>query len=786
MEPDNTAARDFLDLWCPGGPWVLTAIDVDRKGIATHTFAKGDGKLLDKWLGNFNGVRNVYFHVNPAIKKLNKKADREDIFAVAWLHVDVDPRDGEDLKKEQKRALKILRHPPEEVPPPTCIVFSGGGYQGFWKLKDPIPVKGNLAAAEDAKLYNLQLEKLFRADHCHNIDRIMRLPGTINLPDAGKKRKGRKAALAKLIKFNDALIYPIEKFQKATAESISTIDPSKLDVPDTIKRLNSVEDLGDSVRDWCKVIIVQGSNPDDPDRYPSRSEALFAVCCELVRAGKDTSTIYNVITDPDFLISKSVRDKGKNSKKYALRQIRRAQEEAVNPWLRKLNEKHAVISSIGGRCKIIEEVYDPMLHRTRLVEQSFEDFRNRYMAQTVKVGQNKQGEPVTMQLGKWWLLQQERRQFEVIVFAPGQDPNGAYNLWRGFSCEPKEGDCSLFWGHVREHVCGGDGEIFEYVVGWMARTVQHPDSPGEAAIVMRGRMGTGKGIFANAFGSLWGRHYIQITNSKHLVGAFNAHLRDCVVLFADEAFYAGDKQHKDILKALITEERVVIEEKFKNVEQASNCTHIILASNSDWVVPAGVDDRRFLVLDIGDARIQDWKYFAAIRQQMENGGREALLYELQNKDISKFNVRDIPSTKALQDQKLLTLSSEEEWWFDKLSHGQLLGDTDYGWTERVRRDVLMNGYLTYAQRLGIHHRATSTALGKFLRRVCPKGWPKTSQGFETMEDPYTGAEKRYRPYYYAFPSLEKCRAHWDANFGGPYPWDEPEEIEEVAGETSPF
>ena len=43
---------------------------------------------------------------------------------------------------------------------------------------EPIPIDGVLAAAEDAARYNKQLELIYGADNCHNIDRILRLPGT--------------------------------------------------------------------------------------------------------------------------------------------------------------------------------------------------------------------------------------------------------------------------------------------------------------------------------------------------------------------------------------------------------------------------------------------------------------------------------------------------------------------------------------------------------------------------------------------------------------------------------
>ena len=71
------------------------------------------------------------------------------------------------------------------------VVFSGGGYQAFWKLETPISINGDLGRAEDAKRYNQQLELLFGGDNCHNVDRIMRLPGTVNVPDERKRTKGR-------------------------------------------------------------------------------------------------------------------------------------------------------------------------------------------------------------------------------------------------------------------------------------------------------------------------------------------------------------------------------------------------------------------------------------------------------------------------------------------------------------------------------------------------------------------------------------------------------------------
>jgi hypothetical protein len=143
----------------------------------------------------------------------------------------------------------------------------------------------------------------------------------------------------------------------------------------------------------------------------------------------------------------------------------------------------------------------------------------------------------------------------------------------------------------------------------------------------------------------------RIGRSLDLVGHFNSHLQHCSLLFADEAFFAGDRSHESVLKGLITEETILVEPKGVDPYPVRNCIHLIMSSNSDWVVPAGADARRYFVLDVADTHMQDYKYFADIAHQMDDGGRAALLHYLLTLDISDFDVRSVPKTAALADQK---------------------------------------------------------------------------------------------------------------------------------------
>lgn len=765
MQPDYTASIEFLLRW--GSPWILTAISLDKKSIDTHTFQHTETTECLKWLEQHGAERNIYFSVNPTISPVNKKPMREDVLSLSWLHVDIDPRVGEDIDTERARALKLLQNPPDGTPLPTVIVFSGGGYQGFWKLAEPMPINGEEAAFEEAKRYNQALEFVFGADNCHNVDRIMRLPGTINRPDARKKKKGRKESLASLTEWHEDRVYSLGSFKQAPqvqSEQKGFGLTNKVQVSGNIARIDDINTVA-GISDLCKVTIVQGTDPDNPTRFPSRSEALFYVCCELVRADLDDDTIFAIITDPEFGISSSIIDKGKGASKYAMRQIERAKEDAIDPNLRKLNERYAVVT-MGGKQRVIYEDFDEGLSRFKLVKMTFEDFRNKYLHVKIIAGVDAKGNPRYCPLGKWWLEHEGRRQYEKVIFAPGKEVPESYNMWRGFAVEPVPGTGHhSLYQHILENVCSGDEAVYEYVLGWMANTVQRPGCPGQTAVVLRGDQGVGKGFLARAFGRLFGRHFMHVSNAQHLTGNFNAHLRDCVFLFADEAFYAGDRRHASTLKTLVTEDSLMVEPKGVDTEMVANCLHIMMASNEQWVVPAGLNERRFCVLDVGSKHMQDGNYFGKISDALANGGYSNLLHDLLSRDIKKFDVRKLPRTKALQDQKIRSYDSLQSWWYNKLYDGKVFA-ADAEWSEHVVATSLLSDLIMHVRTTGgFTDRGCATRLGIFLRNVCPG-----CSRWQSRESVLVDGVLVQRPYFFTLGPLEELRNHWDEKFGGPYDW----------------
>jgi hypothetical protein len=309
--------------------------------------------------------------------------------------------------------------------------------------------------------------------------------------------------------------------------------------------------------------------------------------------------------------------------------------------------------------------------------------------------------------------------------------------------------------------------------------VQIPDQPGEVALVLRGKKGTGKGTLGNWLGRLMGQHGVHVSHAKHLVGNFNAHLRDAVFVFADEAFFAGDKQHEGVLKALVTEPFITIEAKYQNAVTIANMTHILMASNSDWVVPATSDERRFFVLDVSDCRIRDIPYFDAITAQMKCGGLAAMLHDLLNRDISNFNVREVPQTEALADQKRHSLDSLHRWWLTVLQRG-FVWRSRYGasifteWSDFVSTELLYRSYLQWCAETRASYPMSREQLGGMMSEMYkphrPRGFHPIYEIEAKDSDEGKPAVLHHRPPGYAVGTLKQAQSGFSKKTGIPVDW----------------
>lgn len=430
-----------------------------------------------------------------------------------------------------------------------------------------------------------------------------------------------------------------------------------------------------------------------------------------------------------------------------------------DPVVTRLNREHAVVV-VRGKTVISTEKPDGSIDFGMA-----RDLDTLYANDTVPVPGTDRREPAS----KRWLRDRGRRTYPGgIVMAPQGAPKGTLNLFRGWAAKPDpEGSCALFRRHVLEVLCDGNEDLARYVEGWLAHMVQRPEEKPGVAIVMKGRKGTGKDTFGEYMAAMIGRrHSPTIANSEHLVGRFNSHIASALFLHVQEGSWAGDRKAEGVLKYLVTSPRVAIEPKGIDVFEVPSILRMFISANARWVVPASEDERRWLVLNVSEAHRMENAYFEPLYAEMNGSGPGALLHYLQRFDLSGFNVRDVPETTGLREQKLASLRDVPLWWFEVLSRGKSPVRTftaeEEPWSREpltIERDDLRDAYSEFVRENRFRAEPlNSAAFGAEFHKLLPD--LKSSRPRVNRE----------RVWCYTLPKLSDARGAFEEWLGGPYAW----------------
>jgi hypothetical protein len=461
--------------------------------------------------------------------------------------------------------------------------------------------------------------------------------------------------------------------------------------------------------------------------------------------------------------------------------------------LTSFGDRHAVVM-IEGKALIVYRERDENVGRMTTRYSSQADIRLKYQNQrlplvkTDKDGRNPRVEYES--LVDVWLKASSRKTYDHLVFKPipgmiaGETvlpEDSRLNLYQGLTFAPKGGDCRLILDHIRDVWCSGDEDAYRYVLGWLARLIQQPHERGHTVIVLRSGEGTGKNIIVDILVDAFGDHATVAVKPEDLTGRFNDHLATSVLVFANEAIWGGNKEHEGALKSLITDQELPVERKYVPKYRVRNCVHLIMASNNDWVAPVGLDDRRFLILDVSEHRKGDREYFKRLSEHIDTGGKEAFIDFLMKYDISNYDPRALPDLGLNQatkrDAKVRGLDSVSQWWLECLEVGALPTVAPYSCTnwQQGQRNLwqyesvsvptkgLYEKYSEWAKNTHRHIEHSST-FGKKLNELAAVQTKRPS----ASTDPS-------RSRVYVIPSLSDCRRAWEERARMPWDWGDDED-----------
>jgi hypothetical protein len=283
--PQLGEAVQFLEWLRPGGPWILIAIIPDGE---TTTITARNEKEVAQFVRAHDGTRNLYYSINPTRTAMTKKAKKTDIATIEYLLADLDPNKKIKEKPEDAKA-RYLAALENFKPKASAVIDSGNGIQVLWKLTEPIdigrfdpvwkPPKGNgkgewvlaLEArkiADDVEGRTKTLMAALGADDTStfNIDRIFRLPGTVNLPNKTKRSEGRVKCPTSLISFNGAAAALDAFLAPAQTDEDDGDEDGGIDWVEVEKHagwLKSVADLPDNFNRKGRMIVAHSGTIHD-------------------------------------------------------------------------------------------------------------------------------------------------------------------------------------------------------------------------------------------------------------------------------------------------------------------------------------------------------------------------------------------------------------------------------------------------------------------------------------------------------------------------------------------
>ena len=336
--PDTAAAVAWLKALAPTGPWLVVAINPNpepgTRNAEIAAFSPDTEPNLVAWLDRHQGHRNLYYTSNVLVHEPFRSTNKAAVRWLRLLHVDVDLHGPADDPDEAAALIQRLR---SLDPPPTAIVWTGGGVQAIWKFATLLAAPDHVARVE---ALNTSIWRALDGDPCHDVSRLLRLPGTVNVPTPQKLARGRVPVLAKVVDadWSRTWSYLTDSVPRPpgspAADSLLPTGPAASPTPPPRPRGAAVAVVTDEEIGSLPVPLRKKiKDADATDFGGDRSRLGWFVICSLIRLGWSDDAIVKILTDDAYSISAHYLQHG-SSTTYARRNVTNARATLAADWNR--------------------------------------------------------------------------------------------------------------------------------------------------------------------------------------------------------------------------------------------------------------------------------------------------------------------------------------------------------------------------------------------------------------------------------------------------------------------
>jgi hypothetical protein len=316
-------------------------------------------------------------------------------------------------------------------------------------------------------------------------------------------------------------------------------------------------------------------------------------------------------------------------------------------------------------------------------------------------------------------------QYNVTAFDPRPTPLTTLNFWIGHAPDPKPGNWVVIRNYLLNVLCNNDHGLYDYLIRYLAHMITRPEEKPGVMIVLIGGQGTGKGVFFTLLRAIWPMTTLQVSKIDQVVGKFTSALERNYIICMDEALFAGDRQAIDNLKSTVSEQYLHIEQKYQPSRTIESMHRLFAATNHEHFAHVEPDDRRFVFIRVSDVHQQDTRYFSAIAKAIADAKTiKSLIYYLQSRDLSNFNVRSKPITNEQLSQKIKSLQGFERFWYEVLCSGNIKSEQNNAllWNDTlfVSTTYLVKSFKEYHKAAEKYQPLQESQVLETLKKICPK------------------------------------------------------------------
>lgn len=322
----------------------------------------------------------------------------------------------------------------------------------------------------------------------------------------------------------------------------------------------------------------------------------------------------------------------------------------------------------------------------------------------------------TPELFKAWLHHPERRMISPnqLVFEPGGNVGaGEINIFNGWPLQPDPSKSCVLLVRLLYELCGEDDQLFDWVARWLAYPLQHPGAKMATAIVVHGEEGTGKNLFFDTVGQIYGE-YGDVIGQEQTESSFNDWASGKLFMIANEVVSHQELRHlKGRLKHLITGATIQVNGKNMPLRREANHINLIFLSNELLPVVLDCSDRRYTV--IWTDRVMRPDAIAETVAEIAAGGAAGLYHWLLNYQLDDFNAHTKPyDNEARRDLIRMGMSPAERFYADWKA-----GDTEMDYAS-CKAQQLYQGFKMWCADRGERYVSAENVFCKSISRHVTK------------------------------------------------------------------